>query len=227
MALNPLMLDFVLDHVKTGDAIAGMGYPDIVYPVERLRERLGEKILQLKYREDSEAICRRHGIPNRDIPDSESLFELFGASLDVYDVVQERGDEIIADLNHPYPDVSCGQYDFVLDVGTLEHCFNIAQALVNMAALVKVGGYVLHENPFNWGNHGFYSLNPTLFSDFYGDNGFEVVSCLLLPRGGGDPVSAPATKRFIFTGVEANVFTIARKLEDKEYTFPVQTKYRR
>lgn len=219
------MLTGLLERAKPGEAIASMGYPDIVYPPEKLEALLdGRK--GLKYREDSDAICRRHGASLHEVPDSESFFELFGLSLDVYDIVQERGDEILCDLNYPLPQRVCQQYEHVLDVGTAEHCFNVAQALVNMACLVKVGGHVFHENPFNWGNHGFYNLNPTLFHDFYTDNGFEIVECKLLERS-GEMYEAPRTKRFQFFGKEANIFTIAKRLEVREISMPTQTKYRK
>lgn len=217
------MLLGVLERGKPGEAIASMGYPDIMYPPEKLAGLLNGKTI--KYREDSEKICARHGSKPHEVPDSESLFEAFGLALDVYDIVQERGDEILCDLNYPLPDRVCGQYDYVLDVGTAEHCFNIAQALVNMACLVKVGGTIFHENPYNWGNHGFYNLNPTLFHDFYTDNGFEIVEMKLMERD-GKMYEAPSTKRFQFGGGEANLFTIAKRLEVKEMTFPTQTKYR-
>lgn len=225
MALNPLMLGRLTSVLKEGQAIAAMGYPDIIYPPEKLNALLHGR--EVKYRDDSERICKRHGVPPHDVPDSESFFEAFGASLDVYDIVQERGDEIICDLNYPIPAQACGQYDYVLDVGTLEHCFNIAQALVNMACLLKVDGLIFHENPYNWGNHGFYNLNPTLFHDFYTGNGFVIEECALLPvKGAEHAVKAPQTKRFIFTEREANLFTVARRVEEKPMTFPTQTKYR-
>lgn len=227
MALNPLMLIKLCGKLKEGDAIASMGYPDIIFPPDDLAELLGDKLPGLKYREDSEKICKRHGIPLRQIPDAESLFGLYGASLDVYDIVEERGCEIVLDLNHPFPANACEQYEYVLDVGTLEHCFNIPQALVNMACLLKVGGIVMHENPFNWGNHGFYNLNPTLFYDFYGDNGYQVLECKLLPRGANEIWEVPATKRFVYTDKEANLFTIVARTEVREITFPTQSKYRR
>lgn len=227
MALNPLMLETVLDGIEKGHAVCSLGYPDIIYPTHLLRERLGAGTLALKYREDSAAICKRHGIDHQDVPDAESLFECFGATLDVFDVVQERGCETIVDLNFPIPEQAVGQFDWVLDVGTLEHCFNAPQALINMAALTKVGGRVLHENPFNWGNHGFWGMNPTLFHDFYTDNGFEVESCYLLPRNSTDVYEAPLTKRFQYVKDEANLFTIVRRVEVKEFAFPTQTKYRR
>lgn len=223
MALTPLMLSELLHRLKPGDSIASMGYPDII-PSPELLELLADRDIQ--YRVDSAAICRRHGLKPQPIPDAESVFESLGASLDVYDIVNERGCEIVLDLNYPYPANSRGQYDLVLDVGTLEHCFNVAQALQNVAAMVKVGGYVLHENPFNCGNHGFYGFCPTWFYDFYTDNGFEIEDQRLVNRQGAW-VNAPRTKRFQFTEGEANVFTIAKRLEARDFVFPVQTKYRK
>lgn len=218
------MLGGLVARLKEGQAIASMGYPDILYPPEKLKALLNGR--SVTYREDSERICKRHGVPKHEVPDSESFFEAFGVSLDVYDIVQERGCEVLCDLNHPIPAEACGQYDYVLDVGTLEHCFNIAQALVNMACLVKVGGLIYHENPFSWGNHGFYNLNPTLFHDFYTDNGFVVETCILLSKDGRQ-VEAPRTKRFIYEGPEANIHTIVRRVEEKEVSFPTQSKYRK
>jgi SAM-dependent methyltransferase len=226
MALNPFLLGKLLPSLVPGQAIASMGYPDVLYPPEKLERVLGTRILNLKYREDSEVICKRHGVPIHRVPDAESLFEQFGVSLDVYDIVRERGSEIVLDLNHPYPEMSREQYDYVLDVGTLEHCFNVAQAGMNMAGLLKVGGIILHENPFNWGNHGFYGLNPTWYHDFYTDNGFELMEIVLLPRG-CEPVSLPKTKRFIFTETEANLLAVAKRTEVKPFVFPTQTKYRK
>jgi len=225
MALNPLMFSRLVGMLKEGQAIASMGYPDILIAPEALRELMGDKILGVKYREDSARICGRHKIPYRDVPDAESVFECFGVSLDVYDIVQDRGCETLCDLNHPIPEAAVAQYDYVLDVGTLEHCFNVGQALFNMASMAKVGGYVLHENPFNWGNHGFYNLNPTLFHDFYGDNGFTVMECVLMNFKTKDLYAPPAKGRF-HMDAEANVITVARRDEIKPFTMPMQGKYR-
>jgi SAM-dependent methyltransferase len=227
MALTPLLLEEVMKRLTPGKAVVSMGYPDITASRAWLRERLGEKILALKWREDAESICKRHGIPQQDIVDSESLFGCFDCSLDVFDIVQERGTEIVLDLNYPVPENAVGQFDFCLDVGTTEHCFNAPQALVNMASVVKVGGVVMHENPFNWGNHGFWNLNPTLFEDFYTANGFEVESIWLVPRGKDEAYEAPRTKRFVYTQGEANLITIARKVEKVPLTYPTQTKYKK
>lgn len=226
LGLNRLMLERLLGGLRDGDAIASMGYPDILYPPDELAQKLGDKFSGLRYREDSEAICRRHGIEFRQIPDAESLFELYGASLDVYDIAEERGCEIVLDLNYPFPANACEQYEWVLDVGTLEHCFNLPQAAINMAAMAKVGGRVCHENPFNWGNHGFYGLNPTWYHDFYEANGFDLEECLLLAKD-GTGVEAPRTQRFQCTEKEVNVLAIAKRKEIADFEFPTQTKYQR
>lgn len=225
MALNPIALVKLLGKLQPGQAIASMGYPDIIYPESQLLDLIGpERHGRLTYREDSSDICKRHGLQYRPVPDAECLFDLYGATLDVFDIKAERGSEIVLDLNHPIPENAKGEFDYVLDVGTLEHCFNAPQALMNMASLVKVGGVVIHENPFNYGNHGFWNLNPTLYHDFYTENGFDLLECVLTANGGVAPV--PATQRFWFTECEANCLAIAARVEEVEFTFPTQSKYR-
>lgn len=205
-----------------GMRIASMGYPDLVAPEKMLRDMVGEEFAGVVYRGDSDAICKRHGLAPRLIPDAHSFFKLLGCELDVYDIVRERGCEIECDLNRPM--FTKPVYDVVLDVGTSEHCFNIAQAVMNMAVFVKIGGVVIHENPFNCGNHGFYSLNPTWYEDFYSQNGFVVEQCALRTRDGRG-ADIPRTKRFTFTNEEVNVFAVARRVAEQPFVFPVQTKY--
>lgn len=225
MALSVFQTDALAQYLKPGMAVASLGYPDMIAPLPMIEQMLGERFPELKYRADSEEICARHGFSRpRDIPDAESFFGLMGASLTVFDVVAERGCEVLIDLN--YPMAKDVLFDVVLDVGTLEHCFNVAQAIRNMAGMVAVGGVVIHENPFNVGNHGFYNLNPTFFHDYYRDNGFEVIDCKLTTRD-GKAAEVPAGKRFVATGQEMNIFTVARRLADREFRFPVQFKYRK
>ena len=211
--------------LKPGMRVASMGYPDLIAPREMILPLLGDQAVNLLYREDSAAICKRHGIREGcQIPDAESFFFRMGCKLDVYDIVQERGCEILCDLNKPIYLPHVPVYDIVLDVGTAEHCFNIAQAMMNMAALVKVGGYIIHENPFNCSNHGFYNLNPTFYVDFYKANGFEVIECCLATRD-GRTANVPHGKRFKFLTEEANAFCIAQRLRVQAFVHPVQAKY--
>jgi hypothetical protein len=207
---------------EPGMRVASFGYPDVIAPEAMLRRILGDAYDALRYRDDSEDICRRHGMKNRPVPYAESFFALLKMELDVYDIVAERGGEILCDLNKPMIHVE--PYDMVLDVGTAEHCFNIAQAAFNMAGCVKVGGHIIHENPFNAGNHGFYNLNPTWYADFYAANGFQLIDCRLAWRDGKSAPVSP-TARFRYTEQEANVFAIARRREMVDFRYPVQTKY--
>jgi len=203
--------------LKPGMRIASMGYPDLIAPIP--------DIPGLTYRDDSEAICKRHGLSPRQIPDAGSYFGLMGCKLDVYDIVRERGCEILCDLNERLdPALKAFNYDIVLDVGTAEHVFNIGQAMKNMSRMVKMGGYIIHENPFCMGNHGFYGLNPTFFADFYAVNGFELLECKLVNRQ-GDAYSVPPTKRFRAVGEEMNVFAMARRVVIQTFVWPVQSKY--
>ena len=221
MALSIAQTIALHNLLREGMKVASFGYPDMIAPPSLMDRLVGTKT-GLKYRTDSDAICRRHGMERRPIPDAEHLFALLGCTLHVYDIVQERGCEILCDLNDPM--VVIHDYDIVLDVGTVEHCFNIGQAMMNMAGMVKVGGYIVHENPFNCGNHGFYNLNPTFYKDFYTANGFTVLSCLLSTRD-GRVCDVPHASRFSFLEQEINTYALARRDSVVPFTFPMQAKY--
>ena len=204
-----------------------MGYPDIIAPSDLIAEVLGDKLPELKYREDSATIARWHNLPaGFNVPDAASFFGLQGASLDVYDVAEIRGGEILCDLNHNHPHWrdGAGTYDFVIDVGTIEHCFNIGQAALNMAGLLKAGGIIYHTNPYNSGNHGFYGINPTWYADFYSQPGFRLLRCNLFQRE--QVIEIPHTGRFKCDVAEVNVFAAAMRTELRPVEFVVQTKYK-
>jgi SAM-dependent methyltransferase len=84
-------------------------------------------------------------------------------------------DAMKCDLNQPLPPL--GQFDVVMNHGTAEHIFNIAQVFRSIHAACKVGGLMIHESPFTgWLDHGFYCLQPTLFYDLAAANGYDIVS---------------------------------------------------
>ena len=80
-----------------------------------------------------------------------------------------EGADIVFDLNsNELPQEYKGKFDLVIDGGTLEHVFNQYNAINNMNALVKIGGYIYHMLPCaGWGNHSFYNYSPTFFTDIY------------------------------------------------------------
>ena len=230
VALTALTTSMLLPLIKPGARVAACGYPDMIAPLDLMERLLGVRFGALKYRPDSDRICKRHGLKPRRIPDAQSVFDMLDAKLDVFDIVQERGDEILCDLNDTFPYRFIGaaieRYDFVLDVGTLEHCFNIGQAAVNMAGLLKAGGIIFHGNPHCSGNHGFYGIQPTWYADFYGQDGFELLYCKLMVRGSDEPLDVPRTARFSIGAREVNIFATARRNEIKPIIWPQQTKYK-
>ncbi len=87
-----------------------------------------------------------------------------------------EGAEITFDLNNPLEDQLHSRADILIDGGTLEHVFDVRQALTNVSLMLKPGGRIIHMSPANnYANHGFYQFSPTLYADFYRANRFEGV----------------------------------------------------
>jgi hypothetical protein len=68
------------------------------------------------------------------------------------------------------------RFDVVINHGTAEHIFRIGQVFQTIHESVVPGGMMIHESPFTgWIDHGFYSLQPTLFFDIADANHYRVV----------------------------------------------------
>jgi SAM-dependent methyltransferase len=102
----------------------------------------------------------------------ELLLDVGFKQYDDIDFVGNEGVSIVHDMNTPLP-ATVKDYDLVLECGTLEHIFDVAQVFRNIIQLCKVNGTVCHISPLNWINHGFYNFSLTLFYDVYRNNGFE------------------------------------------------------
>lgn len=228
MALKDRFLVKFLNRLVEGPKkVVSFGYPDMIVGDDTLRSLLRDKFDQLTWFDNSADMAKRHGVGQARFPRVEKLLELMGGELIVYDVVTEREVERYWDLNIKNFDFDpTPEFDLALDAGTLEHCFNAGTALMNMASCVKLGGLIMHQNPFISGNHGFYNLSPTLFCDFYEQNGFQVQEC--------SPVTKPLrasgilhTDRFIPQIPEIDIFTIAQRVEIRPLVMPVQSKYKK
>lgn len=69
------------------------------------------------------------------------------------------------------------QYDVVINNGTAEHVFNVAQVFRSIHDATRIGGVMIHDAPMSgWLDHGFFCLQPTLFFDMAAANEYEVVS---------------------------------------------------
>ena len=79
-------------------------------------------------------------------------------------------------LNEPVPEHLRGQFDLVIDGGTIEHCFDLKNVLTNYMQLPRVGGsLVIATMGNNHMGHGFYQLTPEfVYRVFQPQNGYRV-----------------------------------------------------
>ena len=97
-----------------------------------------------------------------------------------FDYSDFEGATHIVDLNNPIGFDAI--YDTVIDAGTLEHVFDVVQALKNVSRICKVGGRILHILPVNnLVNHGFWQFSPELFFSLYSaHNGYSDTQAFLV-----------------------------------------------
>jgi hypothetical protein len=76
--------------------------------------------------------------------------------------------------------------DVVINNGTIEHIFNIANVFRLMHDYCGLGGLMLHDAPLTgWFDHGFYTLQPTLYFDLAQQNQYDIVAmwvCAIEPK---------------------------------------------
>jgi len=159
----------LLKRVFPAKRVLSLGYPDL--PVAKpVLDRLFDISLKETHPQNEEA-RKRHNVAF-DLPSTEEFFEQIGSYWQCVDYKALIGNEIVADLNEP---CEFGEYDLVIDPGTLEHCFNVVTALKNAASAVIPGGHIFHCNPLSMVNHGFYMFSPTWYYDFYTHNNWTVL----------------------------------------------------
>ena len=118
---------------------------------------------------------------------AEPLFESLGAeSVNSLDMSPYEGATLIADLNLPVPADWRSTYTCVFDGGSLEHIFDLPQALHNMMSLVAPDGHFIGAYPANnQVGHGLFQFSPELFfRAMSASNGFEIRSVMVAERSG-------------------------------------------
>lgn len=157
------------------------------------------------------------------------LKELGATKVDVIDIIAHKGCERIVDLNwdNAWP-FTC---DLVINPGTLEHCFNIGAAWVNVWTPLSVGGYVMHVMPATMLNHGFWNVNPIAVQDWCMANGGEVVQMEFATNGTQQHVKPmPMLKGSSGRGhlpPETVMYALCRKIKAISSAWPAQGCYRR
>jgi SAM-dependent methyltransferase len=183
-------------------------------------------------------------------PRFDGLAAAMGAqSVDACDLSAYEGATFLHDMNLPVSPEKCGQYDVVIDGGSLEHVFNFPVAIQNCMGLVKTGGTLFLFTPTNnYGGHGFYQFSPELFYRVLCPaNGFDIVRMMVCEgatfrssflgqsydyqiAGHWYAVKDPATirKRVLLLGKNPSVLMIqARKIRhmDEWQQIPQQSDY--
>jgi hypothetical protein len=212
MALNVKALRMLSPYLRNAKILC-LGYPDLLCDKVKLKEMFDVDVVK-----DTDR-GRWHTGKETRLPESMEFFEKLNSTVDCIDIAQDFGIERVVDLNHPH---DLGSYDLVIDPGTIEHCFNIGQAIINAANAVKVFGRIFHIPPMTMLNHGFYNICPTLLHDFYTQNGWDVEYMAAFARSGR--VEINRTERFMGDS-EASLYCIAQRKTDKQLIYPVQTKY--
>ncbi|HLH87328.1 MAG TPA: hypothetical protein VKX28_02615 [Xanthobacteraceae bacterium] len=187
MALNAVEVGIcaaLIDRLKPGlgrrPRLLFLGNPDLLCTLDALRQVGVEFDTPVKTRGDGPAIWDQHGRHQlRDLPmlDARSAFTELGADVTISDAIAWGGEDLVLDLNRPigfFRRLQLAAFDLVVDPGTIEHCFNIAQAFDNIDRLLAPFGIVYHQTAAAFPNHGFWSVSPTAFFDFYESRQFEL-----------------------------------------------------
>lgn len=234
MAMNVLLLSVlqqIRPHLPPDANVCCLGYPDVLISEEQARQILGPEVAaRLSYRDDSDQILAWHRLQSQldRVVDAQSLFSAMGMRFTAVDLVASRGSERIVNLNEPLASDLVGAFDVVLDAGTMEHCFNVGQAIRNIIDMAKVGGFVVHLNPMAMINHGFFNFSPTFYHDFYGQNGHQLVAPIYGVSVNGINVTSyklEPTKRLNVDDRNAMIMSVVRKAHGKPPAWPMQSKY--
>jgi len=108
----------------------------------------------------------------------QTFFALLGfKKIHSVDVSDYESSTFVHDLNLPLPKQWSAVYDVIIDGGTSEHVFSLPQVLSNIHKMLKANGQIIHLNPStNHVDHGFYMFSPSLFYNYYKENGYQVLT---------------------------------------------------
>jgi hypothetical protein len=125
------------------------------------------------------------------------------------------------------------RFDVVINHGTAEHIFNIAQVFRTAHDYTLPGGFMIHESPFTgWVDHGFYNMQPTLFFDLAEVNEYSLIAMLIEDIAAGQIVQVERRETVHELSAAGRIgnntmlFTVLRKRHDRPFQPPVQGYYR-
>jgi len=160
------------------------------------------------------------------------FYEIFYAPCE-HQAIDFHGTEIAQKIDLNAPIRLNRKFDVVVNNGTAEHVFNIGQVYCTMHDYTAVGGIMIHEGPFfGWIDHGFFTMQPTLFFDLaefnhYAIHGMfitEISSQTMIPVRSREEIYELAESQRI--PMNAQLFVVMRKNVDQPFRVPVQGYYR-
>lgn len=180
-----------------------LGQPDVYFDFNHLKKMANTVNVKL---DTSVELTLSHNdhFKNKGYLSGETLFKSMGFnSVDALDCSEFEGATIIHDLNSTeLPEHLLGEFDTIIDHGTLEHVFHIPNALENLFKLLKINGRLIHSSPSsNCVDHGFYMFSPTFFYDFYTTNNWEINNIYV-----GTMTPNQETEPFFYTEYEPGSF---------------------
>lgn len=207
------MLARVWPSVQKPACVVSLGYPDCFATAAEFFDLLGLPYVRVLSEEASRKARKLHGSNTAEpVPDMHDVFERMGGSLRVWDLAVLRGREEVVDLNGPFPVEPCS-VDVILDLGTLEHVWNMGAAMQRCAVALRRGGIIIHIHPLTMMNHGYWSPQPRTYRDFYQANGFDLLALKGVMRGTEEPFDLPLSRRAA-PDKECMTLVMARKTND-------------
>jgi hypothetical protein len=189
--------------------------------------------------ERRDALVRRitevveHQTANSSFDIVKIYYELFFAPSEMQ-AIDFHGSETAQKLDLNGPITLNRRFDVVINNGTAEHIFNIGQVFRTMHDYTVPGGMMLHEGPFvGWIDHGFYTLQPTLFFDLAERNRYEICG-MYVGKPGFETILQIRTRDDVHELAKANripdnslLFVYFRKdTQDSPFEIPMQGYYR-
>jgi len=180
----------------------------------------------------------RHFVSDR------AFFSLFSqAEYHCLDVSSYEGAQIVFDLCDPsLPEKYEGRFDFIYDGSSLDNIFDPAQAIRNLARLLKPGGRIIQVNRSSRTHSEYVAFALSWFHDFYSVNQFDDCQVFLAQHDGEtrwdfyryDPLREQngipelfGQDTYYFPWRHANAVVVAEKSSNSTWhKTPVQYQYR-
>jgi SAM-dependent methyltransferase len=132
--------------------------------------------------------------------------------------VNEKAD-LNLDLCQPLLRTLRGRFGTVMNGGTLEHVFDLAQAFANVHELVRSGGTIIHIAPLTWHDHGLVNFTPRFFHLLAKANNYEWLAAGYhfpnVPEGQGNLGTRPLIFTFLDSSLEECRYRVNRAFDGK------------